>query len=107
MCAQSGSRHFVVLGSVKAECVQKTGIGVLANGDHQPRVFATQRDHTSLESVGPISGAPGVELDLYRHVLLPKSKFQLSGPGREAHRPQRTCPTKHKAAWLILVFLDP
>ena len=32
-------------------------------------------------------------------MLVPDSR-----PGREAHRPRRTCPTKHKAAWLILVF---
>ena len=35
-------------------------------------------------------------------MLVPDSR-----PGREAHRPRRTCPTKHKAAWLILVFPGP
>ena len=40
ICAKSGSRHFVILGSLKAKivlskCVQKSGIEVLANGDHQ------------------------------------------------------------------------
>lgn len=38
-------------------------------------------------------------------MLVPDSR--PGRPGREVHRPRRTCPTKHKAAWLILVFPGP